>query len=46
MPIIYERSTLNGQRFRMLGSDTRAMGRFLDVEWYDFSVERSYMMDT
>ena len=46
MPVIYDRYTLNGQRFRMLGSDTRVMGRFLDVVWYDFSVEGSYRMGT
>ena len=27
--------TLNGQRFQMFGADTREIGRFLDVMFYD-----------
>ena len=33
--------TLNGQFLQMLGSDTRAMGRFLDVVWVVLSVAQS-----
>ena len=31
---------------RTLGSDSRAMGRFVEAVFYDFSVERSYRMGT
>ena len=41
----YKKTRLNEQRFRMLDSDTRMMGRFLDVVWCDFSVEGSYRFD-
>ena len=33
--------TLNGQFFQMIGSDTRATGRFVDVVREGFSVSQS-----
>ena len=33
--------TLDGSFFWMLRSDTRAMGRVLDVVWYDLSVTKA-----
>ena len=33
--------TLNGKFFQMMGSDTRAMGRFVDVVRGNFSVSKS-----
>ena len=35
--------TLNGQFFQMMGSDTRAMGRSVDVVRGSFSVSQSFI---
>ena len=41
VPIVMLFPTLNEHFFRILDSYTRAMGRFWDVVWYDFSVGKS-----